>query len=68
MGISAISPSNALASLATDMKAEDVQMQIAMAVLKQIQDQQKQQAEAFVEMLQQSPSVTGNSGGLDVFV
>ncbi|MCC7354102.1 MAG: putative motility protein [Anaerolineae bacterium] len=67
MSISAISPSTALASLATGMKAQDVQMQIALAVLKQIQEQQKQQAEAFVEMIQQATPPVGSGQSLDLF-
>lgn len=67
MSISAISPTTALASLATDMKAQDVQMQIALAVLKQIQEQQKQQAEAFVEMIRQTPPAAAGGQRLDLF-
>jgi hypothetical protein len=62
MSISGISPAglsvntaaganNALAAQATQLKALSVQDEISMAVLNQIQDQQKMMADGLVEMM-----------------
>lgn len=42
------------------MKGEQVGTQIGMAVMKQIQDQEKQQAAALIKMIQQTAAASGH--------
>ncbi len=51
-----ISLENQLAGMASDMQAEQLQLQLAVALMKSIQDQQEAQARALIEMIQQAPS------------
>lgn len=60
MNVSGVSMSNALAAQATEMKAGGVGSQIAIAVLKQLQEQQRQQAAALIEMIQSSPAAVSD--------
>lgn len=52
----------ALAGLASDMRTTQVQGAIAGAVLRQIQDTERQQAEAIIRMMQQSNAVAQSTG------
>ena len=69
MNVSGVSMSNALATQATDMQALDVASQISIAVLKQVQQQEQQQAAALIEMIQDTPAPIsdGVSQYIDVY-
>lgn len=69
MSISGVSMADSLASMATQAKAEDIRGQIAVAVLKQVQDQNAQQAEALLEMMRATPApaVAGLGGNVDLY-
>jgi hypothetical protein len=68
MAIGDVSMSNTLASWATEMKGSNLASQIGVAVMKQIMDQQKQQGEAIIQMMQQTPRPAGSSGSVvDVY-
>lgn len=54
-----------LASMASTMRGQEINQQISMAVYKQIQDQQEQQATAMVQMIQQSNAVV--NGHVDTY-
>ncbi len=63
-----VSGVTAMASLGTSLKAEGIGLQLSMAVMKQIQDQQAQQAAALIQMIQQSASVAAAaSGHVDIY-
>lgn len=64
MDVSSVS-SNALAETASGLKAGQVSMQISIAVAKQIQDVERQQAEALIRMMQQTTAAA--RGGVDVY-
>ena len=66
MYVAAASFSNSLASQATQMQASAIQQQLSVAVLKNTLDTQKQQANALVEMIRQTPLVSGTGSLLDV--
>ena len=68
MAVSSVGMSNALATLATDMKTNHVQSEIALAVLKQIQAQQEQQAAALMEMIRQAPGPAGTGQYVNILV
>lgn len=51
--------SDSIASLASEISSQSNQREFAVAVLKQIQDIQKQQADALLKMINQSPSPEG---------
>jgi len=61
--------SNALATQATDMKALNVASQINIAVIKQMQEQQQQLANALIAMIQDTPTpiADGVSQYVDVY-
>ena len=65
MAIGDVSMSSQLADWATALKGDGLQMQIGVAVLKQIQDQQKQQAEALIKMMNQTPRPAAS--GVDLY-
>jgi len=69
MGISGVSsPSSydSLASLAGEMKAGGINLQISTAILKQAMDVQQQQAEALVKMIQANSSLEGTGQIVDL--
>lgn len=66
MNVSEASLSNALAGLASGTKAQEIQYQLAVSVLKKTQDQQKQQAAALIKMISQVPSPDGTGRVVDV--
>ena len=60
--------SSMMASWATEMKGATVASQIGVAVMKQVLDQQRQQGEAILQMMQQTPHPEGSTGSvLDVY-
>ncbi|GEM_PF-1127130 len=59
MAISGASMTNALAGMASDMHSQQIGLELATAVLKQIQDQQNMQAQALLEMIRNTPSPSG---------
>lgn len=57
-----------MAGLASDRRTTQVQGEIAGAVLRQIQDTERQQAEALIQMMQQSNAVAQTAAGrVDVY-
>ncbi len=54
---------NSLASLATNMQSEQFPLQIGVAVLKEIQDAQKMQAQMLVEMINSVSTITADGAG-----
>lgn len=64
MGEWGVSLENQLAAMATDWQAEQLQLQLSVAVLKSIQDQQETQAQALIKMIRQSPSPDAAVGTL----
>jgi hypothetical protein len=67
MNVSGPSMTDSLANLFTGMQAGQVQAEIAVAVLKQIQDQQGQQAQALLKMISQAPSLEGTGQIVDLY-
>jgi hypothetical protein len=59
-----VSMVNSMASMATNMKSDNVGGEIGAAILKQIMDMQKMQGEALVKMMQQTPSPDLAVGGM----
>jgi len=59
MSISSVSMSDSLLSLSSGMASENVQLQIAVAVMKQAQEQQDQAGQALVDMINRSSSIDG---------
>jgi|YelNatPaOPRAMG01_1025707.scaffolds.fasta_scaffold34566_4 ethanolamine utilization protein EutQ (cupin superfamily) len=57
MAINDVSFENNLAQLAIDNQNSNLELQLAVAVMKSIQDQQKNQAQALLKMIQQSSSL-----------
>ena len=55
-----VSTVSSMASMATSMKGENVGTQIGVAVMKQVQDQEKQQAAALIKMIQQTAAASGH--------
>jgi hypothetical protein len=64
--ISGASLTDSLVNMASNLQASKVAMQIGVAVLKQIQDQQKAQAQALINMISQTPSLDGTGQVVDV--
>jgi hypothetical protein len=62
MSVSGVYNISSIASLATQMKAENVQLQLSVAVLKKFEDMQKVMGEALVEMIQATPAASGDLG------
>jgi hypothetical protein len=59
MSLSSVSLSDSLSSLATGMASENIALQIATAVMKQAQDQQKMAGQAIVNMINQASTIDG---------
>ncbi len=57
-----------MASIAADMKAASVREQISMAVVKQTQEQTKQQANALLKMMYQSNVNVAPEGHIDLYM
>lgn len=68
MSIANVGMTNALASLATGMQVSKVHSEIGVAVLKQIQDQQKVQAEALLGMMRQMSGLNGSGQIVNISV
>jgi hypothetical protein len=66
MNISSASLTDALPMMASAMKEQDLQMQISVAVLKKVQDQQEQYAQSLIKMMSQSFSLDGTGGIVNV--
>ncbi|MBL8057450.1 MAG: YjfB family protein [Anaerolineales bacterium] len=64
MNIAASSPV-AMAESASALKSGQIQSQVAVAVLKQVQDTERAQAEALLRMIQQTTAAA--RGGVDVY-
>lgn len=58
-----------MANVASGIKSEQVMSEISMAILKQIQDQQKRQAAMLVKMISQTPtpSLDGTGQIIDIY-
>lgn len=56
MDISGVSMTNGLAQVASSMKNQDVQMQLAAAMMKQVLDQQEMMGKLLAELIQSVPS------------
>ena len=57
-----------IASTGTAMKGNQVGQQIGVAVMKQVQDQEKQQGAALIKMIQQTNTATAAaSGHVDIY-
>ncbi len=59
MNISSASLSDSLSSLSSGMASENIQLQLAVAVMKQAQDQQELAGQALVSMINQASSIDG---------
>ncbi|MBN1538261.1 MAG: putative motility protein [Anaerolineales bacterium] len=59
MSVSSVSSSTSLASQATGMAAEEIALQLSVAIMKQAQDQQKIAGQAIVNMINQASSLDG---------
>jgi hypothetical protein len=57
----------AVASMASDMIGQNIGQQFGVAILKSIQDQQKQQGAALIQMIQQTASAIRPDGHVDVY-
>lgn len=57
--VSSISTKSSLAAMATGMQNTQVQSEISIAIMKQVQDQQKVIANALLEMIRQGPMPDG---------
>ncbi|MGB9586475.1 MAG: YjfB family protein [Anaerolineales bacterium] len=57
MGIDNVSFENQLAQLAIENQSSNIGLQISVAVLKSLQEQQNVQAQALLKMIQQSSSL-----------
>lgn len=64
MQVSGASMSDGLAATATKMSSEQVQQEIAAAIINQIQDSQEMAAQSLIKMMEQS--VTGKGSIIDV--
>jgi len=62
MSISLVSYISSIANLATQMKAENVQLQWSVAMLKQIQEMDQMMGDALVEMMELSQAISSDLG------
>jgi len=62
MSISQVSYISSIANLATQMKAENVQLQWSVAMLKQIQEMDQMMGDALVEMMELSQAISSDLG------
>ena len=56
-----------MASVASDLQGQQIGQQFGVAIMKSIQDQQKQQGAALIKMIQQTAPVIGPDGHVDVY-
>jgi hypothetical protein len=56
MEVTGVLSNNIIAELATNTKGEQIQLQLSMAVLKQVQEQQKAQGDLILRLIEQSPA------------
>jgi len=68
MTISGPSMSDSLAASATGMAADKLMQQLSVSVLKEIQDQQKTQANALIQMMQSGASINGTGTNVNIQV
>ena len=66
MNISSASLTDALPMMASAMKEQDLQMQISVAVLKKVQDQQQQYAQALIQMMSRNFSLDGTGSIVNI--
>jgi hypothetical protein len=67
MNVSGVSNSiDALASMATSLKGADVNLQINVAVMKQLMDQQEMVAQGLIEMIQSTPLPEGVGSSINL--
>ena len=67
MNVSGVGNSmDALASMASNLKGADVELQINVAVMKQLMDQQEMVAQGLIEMIQSTPLPEGVGTTLNV--
>jgi hypothetical protein len=66
MNISGVNLSDSLATQATNMQANNISLRLSTTVLKSVMDSQKQQGEALVAMIRQTPSAAGTGSNIDV--
>lgn len=67
MNISSVSSTtDSLAAAASNLQSGNIARQISVAVMKQVLDGQKQQGEALVQMIQNTPSLDGTGSILDI--
>lgn len=59
MSVSSVSFNSSLASQASGMAAEEIALQLSVAIMKQAQDQQKMAGQAIVNMINQASSLDG---------
>jgi len=64
MNISGVDYSDSMISMATDMKAGDLSLQFAVAILRQSQRQQEVQAEGLLKMIRSSTASLEGTGQL----
>jgi hypothetical protein len=68
MHISNDSLNDPLACLASNLSSDQVQLQLAVAVMKQIQEQQEAQAAGLLKMIHQTQSLNGTGRRVDVSI
>lgn len=68
MNVSDVSLSTSLVAVATDAQASRLRSQIGFAVLGELQDQQKQMADALVRMMESAPGPDYLGKNVDVRV
>ena len=66
MNISGASYLDSLAIMASDMKSENIGLQLSTTILKKTLDLQAQQGQALVAMISQSPSLDGSGQMIDI--
>jgi hypothetical protein len=67
MNTSAISAVSSYASQATERKTASTQSEIALSVIKQVQDQQEVMADALIQMMDQTQQISSSSQRVDIF-
>lgn len=68
MDVSGSSLTDSIVAMASGSQSLDVQTKIAAAVMKQIQDQQKQEAKAILKMIEQSRVAAGVGTNVNIAV
>jgi hypothetical protein len=64
--VNSISTDTSLAVIATGMQNANVQSEIAVAIMKQVQDQQQVFADALLEMINQGPMPDGTGQVINI--